>query len=252
MAGGKPGVLNGENSQFDDDAIADGRLAFFVNGKFGNGWKLTASADTREGPIGDLFSNFLDKSYESLFRRIDPDYHYPTFGDEGTVEELAPTLGKFFVRLSKDESHLLWGNFTVDYLGNELALVERGLYGGNAHYESPGMTSFGEPRLLLDGFAADPGTVPSREDFRGTGGSLYYLRHQDLLNGSDRLRIELRDKDSGLITAVVPLREGLDYDIDTLQGRVLLSEPIAATVADELLVRSDGLSGNEAWLVVQY
>jgi uncharacterized repeat protein (TIGR01451 family) len=252
MAGGKPGVLSGENSQFDDDAIADGRLAFFVNGKFANGWKLTASADTREGPIEDLFSNFLDKSHQSLFRRIDPDYHYPTFGDEGTVEELAPTLGKFFVRLSKDESHLLWGNFTVGYRGNELALVERGLYGGNVHYESPDKTSFGESRLLLDGFAADSGTVPSREDFRGTGGSLYYLRHRDLLNGSDRLRIELRDKDSGLVTAVVPLREGLDYDIDTLQGRVLLSEPITATVADELLVRDDGLSGNEAWLVVQY
>ena len=29
----------------------------------------------------------MDKSPESLFRRIDPDYFYPTFGDDGTVEE---------------------------------------------------------------------------------------------------------------------------------------------------------------------
>ena len=31
-----------------------------------------ASADTREGPMKSLFSNFLDKSPDSLFRRIDP------------------------------------------------------------------------------------------------------------------------------------------------------------------------------------
>jgi hypothetical protein len=52
---------------------------------------------------------------------------------------------------------------------------------------------------VLDGFAAEPGTVPSREEFRGTGGSLYYLRRQDLLTGSERVRIEIRDKDSGLV-----------------------------------------------------
>ena len=63
--------------------------------------KLTASADTREGPVEDLFSNFLDKSPESLFRRIDPDNHYPTFGDDGVVEEAAPTLGKLYVKLSQ-------------------------------------------------------------------------------------------------------------------------------------------------------
>jgi len=46
-------------------------------------WRLTASADTREGPVKDLFSNFLGKSPDSLFRRIDPDYYYPSFGDDG-------------------------------------------------------------------------------------------------------------------------------------------------------------------------
>jgi hypothetical protein len=183
---------------------------------------------------------------------MDPDYHYPTFGDDGTVEETAPTLGKFYVKLNKGESHALWGNFRVGYLENELALVERGLYGANLRYQSPSTTSFGERRLVLDGFAADPGTVATREEFRGTGGSLYFLRRQDLLVGSERMRIEVRDKDSGLVSAVMHLRPVLDYDIDYLQGRILLSEPMASTVDDELLVRSEGLSGDEAWLVVQY
>ena len=249
---GAADLLQGENSPQPIDSNMDGRLAFFVNGKFGEHWKLTASADTREGPVEDLFSNFLDKSPESLFRRIDPDNHYPTFGDDGVVEEAAPTLGKLYVKLSQGENYGMWGNFKVGYLDNELAHVDRGLYGANAHYGSDAVTSFGERRLVLDGFAAEPGTMPSYEQFRGTGGSLYYLRHQDLLTGSERVRIEMRDKDSGIVTGVVNLSPGTDYDIDYLQGRLLLSEPLSSTAADNMLVHSSGLSGDEAWLVVRY
>jgi uncharacterized repeat protein (TIGR01451 family) len=252
LSGGRPKELEGSDSLTDDDSRVDGRLAYYLTGKFGKDWRLTSSADTREGPIDELFTNFLDKSPESLFRRIDPDRHFPTFGDDGKVEENAPTLGKFYLKLSKGESHLLWGNFKVGYSDNELALVERGLYGANLHYQSPSTTRFGEQRVVIDGFAADPGTVNNREEFRGTGGSLYLLQRQDLLMGSERIRIEVRDKVSGLVSEVVSLQPDIDYDIDYLQGRVLLSEPISSTVRDDLLVRDDGLSGNELWLVVQY
>ena len=249
---GPADALQGKNAPFDNDSLVDGRLAFYVNGKFGEDWKLTASADTREGPVDELFSNFMDKSPESLLRRMDPDYHYPTFGDDGTVQETAPTSGKFYVKLNKRENHALWGNFKVGYGNNELARVERGLYGGNVHVQSLGTTEFGEKRLEIDTFAADPGTVSGRDEFRGTGGSLYFLSRQDLLTGSEQVRIELRDKDSGLVTGVVHLQPQLDYDIDYLQGRILLSEPLSSTANSELLVRSEGLSGDEAWLVAQY
>ncbi|MGH8131495.1 MAG: OmpA family protein [Steroidobacteraceae bacterium] len=251
-ANGPVELLQGENAPQDYDSPIDGRLAFYINGKVSEHWRLTASADTREGPLEDLFSNFLDKSPESLFRRIDPDHYYPTFGDDGVVEEMAPTLGKFYVKASQGENYGLWGNFKVGYLGNELAQVDRGLYGANAHYGSEATTSFGEKRISVDGFAAEPGTVPSYEEFRGTGGSLYFLHHQDILAGSERLRIELRDKDSGIVTGVVNLRPGMDYDIDYLQGRLLLSEPLSSTAEDNLLVRSSGLSGDEAYLVARY
>jgi flagellar motor protein MotB len=245
-------LLQGENAQQPYDSSLDGRLAFYVNGKVGEHWRLTASADTREGPLEDLFSNFLDKSPDSLFRRIDPDYFYPTFGDDSVVEEMAPTQGKFYVKVSRGDNYGLWGNFKVGYMDNELAQVDRGLYGANLHYGSEATTSFGEPRAALDGFAAEPGTMPSYEEFRGTGGSLYYLHHQDILIGSERVRIEIRDKASGIVMGVVNLRPIVDYDIDYLQGRVLLSEPLASTPEDNLLVRTGGLDGDEAYLVVRY
>ena len=245
-------LLQGANAPQPFDSSVDGRLAFYVNGKVSENWHLTASADTREGPIEDLFKNVLDKSPDSLFRRIDPDYTYPTFGDDGVVEEMAPTLGKLYVKASRGESYGLWGNFKIGYLGNELAQVDRGLYGANLHYGSQKTTSFGERRAGVDGFAAEPGTVPSYEEFRGTGGSIYFLHHQDILTGSERVRIELRDKDSGIVTGVVNLRPVLDYDIDYLQGRILLTEPLTSTAEDNLLVRSSGLSGDEAYVVARY
>lgn len=244
-------LVTGDETRYGNDVNVDGRLAFYTKGKFGDGWRLTASADTREGPVEDLFTNFMDKSPDALFRRIDPEYYYPTFGDDSTVTEDAPTLGKFYARLARDYNYGLWGNFKIGYLGNSLAHVDRTLYGANLHYQSPEATSFGEERIMVDGFAAEPGTVAGRDEFRGTGGSLYFLRHRDLLIGSERVRIEVRDKDSGLVTVVRNLTPGLDYDVDYLQGRVMLTEPLSATAEDGLLV-DGGSGGDHVYLVVRY
>ena len=48
------------------------------------------------------------------------------------------------------------------------------------------------------------------------------------------------------------LRPVLDYDIDYLQGRILLAEPLTSTEDDDQLVHSGGLSGQDAYLVVRY
>ncbi len=245
-------LLAPDKQQYQDDLGVQGRVAFYTNGKFDNGWSLTASADTREGPLDEIFSNFLDKSPEALFRRIDPDYYYPTFGDDSTVVEDAPTLGKFYVKMRKEETYGLWGNFKIAYTDTDLAQVDRGLYGANLHYQPLDTTSFGEPRLLFDGFAADPGTVAGRDEFLGTGGSSYFLRRRDILEGSERVRIEVRDKDSGVVLGVKNLTPVLDYDIDYLQGRILLTQPLSPTANDGLLVQINSISGNPVFLVVRY
>ncbi|MCG6909779.1 MAG: OmpA family protein [Deltaproteobacteria bacterium] len=249
---GPADLLDPDEPQYSKDSSIEGRLAFYTNGKFENGWRLTASADTREGPFDEIFSNFMEKSPEALFRRMDPDYHYPTFGDDSTVTEDAPTNGKFYVKMKKDETYGLWGNFKIGYTDTDLAQVDRGLYGANLHYQPLETTDFGEPRLLADGFAADPGTVAGRDELRGTGGSLYYLKRQDILEGSDRLRIEVRDKDSGVVLGVKNLTPTLDYDIDYLQGRILMAQPVPTTADDNLLVSTESISGNPVFLVARY
>jgi len=249
---GPADLLAPDRPQYSEDMSLHGRLAFYTNGKFKNGWTLTASADTREGPLDEIFTNFMDKSQDALFRRMDPDYHYPTFGDDSTVSEEAPTSGKFYVKAKKDETYGLWGNFKVGYTDNSLAHVDRGLYGANLHYQPLETTSFGEPRFSLDGFAADPGTVAGRDELRGTGGSLYFMNRQDILEGSERMRIEVRDKDSGMVLEVKNLTSLLDYDIDYLQGRILLTQPLPTTADDGYLVDSGATAGHPVFLVVRY
>jgi len=136
--------------------------------------------------VKDLFSNFLAKSPDSLFRRIDPDYYYPTFGDDGVVQKWRQPWAKFYVKASNGEITGCGAISRFGYLDTSWPR-STGLYGANAHYAAEPTTSFGERRLTVDGFAAQPGTMASYEEFRGTGGSLYFLHHQDILTGSERV-----------------------------------------------------------------
>jgi len=249
---GPANLVTQDDTHYENEINADARLAFYLDGKFDSDWQLTASADTGEGPVDEIFSNFMEKSPDALFRRMDPDYFYPTFGDDSTIVENAPTSGKFFIKLQRQSDYALWGNFLTQYNDTDLAHIDRGLYGAKGHMESQSTTGFGEKTFIVDAFAAEPGTISGRDEFRGTGGSLYFLRHQDVLTGSDRLRIEVRDKDSGVILGVKELVPALDYDIDYIQGRVLLNEPLASTASDNLIVSSGSLSGNPVYLVSRY
>jgi len=249
---GPANIVTQDTTHYENELNTDGYFAFYVDGKFSEGWQLTASADTGEGPLDEIFSNFMEKTPQALFRRLDPDYYYPTFGDDSNIVENAPTSGKFFVKVQRQADYALWGNFIAKYVDTDLAHVDRGLYGANGHYESKDVTAFGEKTFILDGFAAEPGTISGRDEFRGTGGSLYFLRHLDVMGGSDRLRIEVRDKDSGIVLGTKLLVPALDYDIDYIQGRVLLSQPLSAIANDGLIVDNGSLSGNPVYLVARY
>ena len=248
---GEIAKVTGEH-RYERDVLVDGRLAFYLKGKILGKYILTASLDTTEEDIGDIFSNLSDRDPRQLLRRLDPDQFYPVYGDDSTVQEDAPTQGRFYVKIEAGNSYVMWGNYKTEILGTELMQVDRGLYGARLHYESQEATKFGEKRTKIDGFGALPDTIQMREDHRGTGGSLYYLRHQDITIGSERVRMEVRDKDSQLVLAAKNLVPNQDYDIDPLQGRILLTRPLPSVASDGMIVDTSGLSGNPVYLVVRY
>lgn len=248
--GGDPELL-GDDADSRKDFV-DGRLAFYFSGAVTPDWRVTASADTGEQRLADLFDQFDEKDPRSLLRRVDPDRHYPVYGDDSITIEDAPTSGRFYVRAESERSRLMWGNFHTEMGDTSLLRFQRGLYGGQGEWRSAGATSFGERRTELNVFAADPGTIGSRQDFASTGGSAYYLRHQDVSQGSERLFVEVRDRDSGLVlqrTELVPYR---DYEVNYIQGRILLREALPITADGDEFVQQSSLSGNPVWLVATY
>jgi len=224
----------------------------YLKGRVKGDYLVTGAIDTGEDRFKDIFRNLDDKDPRQLLRRLDADRFYPVYGDDSTLVEDAPTQGRFYLRVEKDDSHVMWGNFATQITGTEFAHLDRGLYGGILDYNSQAATSFGERKTQVTAFAADPGTLPAREEYRGTGGSVYFLERQDMAIGSERVRVEVRDKVSGLVLETRNLTPQEDYDIDYIQGRVLLTDALQSTASDNQIVRDGGLSGNEVFLVVRY
>lgn len=249
---GPAALVTTDTDHYDKKTTFNGRAAFYLKGKVLGKYLLTASADTQEQPLKNLFSNFASKDPNYLLRRIDPNRYYPVYGDDSTITDDAPTQGKFYVRLERDSSYVMWGNFQTGWTGTELTQYSRGLYGGNLVWNSSDAIATGERRTTLNAFAAEPGTLQSREEFRGTGGSLYYLHRQDLTEGSERMWVEIRDKDSGLVLQRTALAPSQDYDIDYLQGRLTLRQPLPIVADSGTLVQSSAINGNPVYLVATY
>ena len=248
---------SGPAEQVSGDSLASGsyaigRAAFYAKGLISDDVRVTASVDTGETLVEDLFSNLDRKDPRQLLRRLNRDQYYPTYGDNSTLVEDAPTQGRFYLRVNKDESQLVVGNFVTQVNGAELAQLDRGLFGALADYNSKGVTSFGERKAQITAFASDPGTVPGREEFRGTGGSLYFLKRQDVSIGSERVRVEVRDRETGLVLESRELYNQQDYDFDPFQGRITLLTPLASTVANGGVVRESSATGNVPVLVIRY
>lgn len=238
----------------DDDILSDGRLAFYMKAKARGKYLVTAQADTRDRPLRDLFDGFGSADPQDIFRRLDPDLYYPTYGDDSTTWRDVDTMGRFYLRVDWDRNEALWGNFHTGITGTEYAQYVRSLYGAGLNWRSRASNAWGDPATQLRAFASEAQTAPGHSEFTGTGGSLYYLRHTDILPGSDQVVLEIRDRTTGRVERRVELLRGADYEIDELQGRILLTRPLAQLTRHNMpgITRDAPLDGFEQRLIVDY
>lgn len=235
-----------------DKVYTKGRLAFYLKGKIQGKYLLTAAGDTGEDKIQNMFRGLDAKDPRNLLRRVDPENFYPVYGDDSTVIDDAPTNGKFYVRLDRGDSHVMWGNYKAIIKGTEFMHSERALYGASAVYKSEDTTSFGERRTEIAAYAAKPDTLPQRDEFLGTGGSAYFLKRQDITVGSETLAVEVRDEITGQVIERRTLQYGEDYTIDYLQGVVILKRPLSSSTGTNAPVRDSALGGNRVYMIAQY
>ena len=225
-----------------DDIYSRGRVAFYVKGKIKGRYILTASADTTEVQLKNIFKGLDDKNPREFLNRLDPDDYYPVYGDDSTATEDAPTRGKFYIKFERGPSHVMWGNFKSNITNTQFLRNERALYGASGVYRSDSVAKNGEARTAVDAYAALPGTVPQRDLLRGTGGSAYFLKHQDITEGSETVSIEVRNAITGFVIERRSLTYGTDFTLDYVQGVLILRQPLQST----------SRGGTENFLTVSY
>ncbi|KRA17287.1 hypothetical protein [Lysobacter sp. Root604] len=242
------------DDRFDDGFLLEGRLAFYLKGKIKGKYLVTAQADTQEREVSELFNGFWDADPQDVFRRLDPDQYYPVYGDDSTTYRDVDTQGRLYLRVDWDKNQALWGNFNTGITGTEYGQYSRSLYGGAVSWRSRRTTEVGEPGTELRAFGSQAQSAPGHSEFVGTGGSLYYLKHTDVLPGSDKVVLEIRDLTTGRVENRVELVRGADYEIDELQGRLLLSRPLAQVTRENVrtLTRDTPLDGYAQMLLVDY
>ena len=246
--------LAADDDHFGGDIFVDGRLAFYLKGKVKGKYLITAQMDTGTEDISELFDDVIRSDQRGLFRRIDPDQYYLVYGDDSTVTQDTDSQGKIYLRVDWDKSHALWGNFNTAFSGTEYAPFNRSLYGGQYTHSSLDTTTLGDNRTEISAFVSEPQTAFRHNEFSGTGGSLYYLRDQDIVLGSEKVWVEVRRDDSEQVIQRIALEPGRDYEIDEFQGRIILTRPLLS-VSSEVgpsIIRDEPQAGDKTFLVVDY
>ena len=232
-----------KDDRYEDGLRVDGRLAFYLKGKVLGKYLITASVDTERLP---------NRKYDNkdLFTNLDPDKYYPVYGDASKVDYAGvDTQDVAYVLVEWDESFAKYGSFHT-----EIPLYNRTLSGGIVNYVSVKKTKFGDPYTIIKGFGAVGRQKASHDEFIGTGGSLYYLRNRDVIEGSEKIRVEVRDRVSKVTLSSVVLSEEKDYEIDYERGRILLKRPLNSIqqAYTSSIVSNDILMGERVYLLVDY
>ncbi len=228
------------NDRFREGFWSKGKLSYYLKGKIKGKYLITSSLDT-------------DRQRKALFRHLDPNKYYPVYGDASVVNyDATNTQGMLYLLIEWDKSSVLWGNYNTGFNGTEFAQFNRTLYGGKVHLESVSTTRFGEPSTKLVVFRARAKQRAAHNEFVGTGGSLFYLKHKDIVEGSEKVKIEVRDKITGLVLTTKDMEEGPDYEIDYSNGRIIFWQPVSYIVKSDSIISSHLLEGNPVYVVVDY
>ena len=246
------GFLKGAGTDSGSKLYNEGRLSYYLKGVIAGKYLITSAFDSGTNSFDKLFSNLDRSNNDRLLTNLDPDKFYPVYGDSSTVVFDAQSQGKFYLALDSDDLHLLVGNYPLNMTGTELAAYQRTLFGAHLTYQSPERSRYGQPNTTVEAFAAEVRQAHIRDELRATGGSLYYLSHKDVVEGSEQISIVVRDKNTGLQLSRLPQQQNVDYSIKYDQGRILFNRPISSVSADSMVISQALLSGNPVFLQVDY
>ncbi|MCB9722357.1 MAG: DUF11 domain-containing protein [Candidatus Omnitrophica bacterium] len=229
-----------QSDRYNEGFYTEGKLAYYLKGKILGKYLVTSSFDTQ-------------RERKEIFRNLDPEEYYPIYGDGSQIDyEATNTQGNLYALVEWDKSSAIWGNYSIGFDKTDFGRFSRSLYGGKVDYESVSSTKYGDARTKVIAFRAKAQQRSAHVEFTATGGTLYYLKHKDVLEGSDKVTVEVRDKINGLVLATRDMVEGADYEMDYASGRMVFWRPVPSLVESYSIADDDLLDGNGVYVVVDY
>ena len=157
---------------------------------------------------------------EGLFQRSAPEKFYPIYGDASKIGYDAESRQKLFLKVERDKSSLMFGDYRTGLSENEFARYDRTFNGFKADIATGPLT--------FRGFAAETDQVLVKDEIPGNGTSgLYFLSRSPVIENSEKVRIEVRDRfHPERILSTVEKAPFTDYSIDPVGGTLLFKEPV--------------------------
>jgi hypothetical protein len=194
----------------DTRRTAAGRVGIFLKGTVKGEYLLTAAYDS-------------DKIVQQkLFRDIDPNAYYPVFGDASIKNFDAQSTSRLYVRVDKNKSYLLYGDYTTAATdeATKLANYSRSVTGAKYHYE--------DDSIKLNAWAAKDTLRAFIDEQPGKGISgPYAVGQPNAVANSEKVEILTRDRNQ---TSIILKRELLvrftDYDFEPFSGKMIFRRPI--------------------------
>ncbi len=213
-----------DDRAFPDGFQTDGRLAFYARGTVYQDYLLTASFDSDR------------KNRAKYFRELDPDYLYSIYGDNSMLFYDIQTNRNLYIKLEKNQTYGLVGDYNTDLTGQEFISYNRTLNGVKFGHQ--------DKQWRVTGFGSLTDRRATQVELRGQGLSGFYnLGYNDITPGTEKIRIETRDRfHSEVLLKVENKYRFSDYDIDYTQGTVFFKQPVSGV---------DG-SGNPIYIMVSF
>src|SRR3989441_3144835 len=258
LADGAIGHLKGkgfvEAAGLDDEAglFKEGRVALYLKGSVAGKYLITAGFDSDRGKTSSIFGDLDADETRRLLTNLDPDKLYPVYGDGSSVVYDVQSQGKLYLALEGDTIKALYGNYPLSLTDTELTAYQRTLHGGRLVYESLSRTRYGAPDTRVVLFEAEGRQTHFHDELRATGGSLYYLSQQNVVEGSEEVTLVVRDRNTGLVLSRDRQKQNVDYTIKYEEGRLTFHGAIGSVTPSGSLVSAQPLAGHPVFIQVDY
>lgn len=195
------------------DARVAARTAMYFHGAILGEYLLSAAYDSDK------------QNAREMLRDIRPDQFYPVYGDSSVKSFDAQSSGKLYVRIDKNRSFLLYGDFMTasSQEVRQLSQINRAVNGLRHQYENADlrMTSYASRDTLRQKVLEFPAN--------GTSGPFVLGARGEMILNTETVEILVRDANQmNLVLKTKPMTRFVDYTIEPVSKTLLFTAPVSS------------------------